>query len=172
MGPMGDVLSQALQGRVGAVLPLNRSVGGVMKYRPEIDGLRAVAVLSVVLFHLGDKVVSGGYVGVDVFFVISGYLITSLICSERQRGEFSLLSFYVRRIKRIAPALLAMVLASIALGYLVLPPGDYEFLAPADLQWPAHRIFSFSRILVISILWPIPCRCYTLGRLASRNSFI
>ena len=100
-----------------------------MKYRPEIDGLRAIAVLSVVLFHLGDKVVSGGYVGVDVFFVISGYLITSLIRSERQRGEFSLVSFYVRRIKRIAPALLAVVLATIALGYLVLPPGDYELLA-------------------------------------------
>jgi hypothetical protein len=83
MGQMGDVLSQALQGRVGAILPLNRSVDGGMKYRPEIDGLRAVAVSSVVLFHLGDKVVSGGYVGVDVFFVISGYLITSLICSER-----------------------------------------------------------------------------------------
>jgi peptidoglycan/LPS O-acetylase OafA/YrhL len=128
-GPMGDVHSQALQGRVGAVPPLNHSVGGVMKYRPEIDGLRAIAVLSVVLFHLGDKVVSGGYVGVDVFFVISGYLITSLICNERKRGEFSLVSFYVRRIKRIAPALLAVVLATVALGYLVLPPGDYELLA-------------------------------------------
>jgi peptidoglycan/LPS O-acetylase OafA/YrhL len=170
---MGDVLSQALQGRVGAVLPLNRAVGGVMKYRPEIDGLRAVAVLSVVLFHLGDKVVSGGYVGVDVFFVISGYLITSLICSERQRGEFSLLSFYVRRIKRIAPALLAMVLASIAVGYLVLPPGDYEFLARSGrfAMAGASNFFFFENTGYFD-LWPIPCRCYTLGRLASRNSFI
>jgi peptidoglycan/LPS O-acetylase OafA/YrhL len=100
-----------------------------MRYRPEIDGLRAVAVLSVFLFHLGGKVASGGYVGVDVFFVISGYLITSLILSERQRGEFSLVSFYVRRIKRIAPALLAVVLATIAVGYLILPPGDYALLA-------------------------------------------
>ena len=98
-----------------------------MRYRPEIDGLRAVSVLAIILFHLG--VTSGGYVGVDVFFVISGYLITSLICSERQRNEFSLLSFYARRIKRIVPALLATVLATIVLGYFVLPPGDYALLA-------------------------------------------
>src|ERR1700730_3276804 len=98
-----------------------------MRYRPEIDGLRAVSVLAIGLFHLG--VTSGGYVGVDVFFVISGYLITSLICSERQRNEFSLLSFYARRIKRIVPALLATVLATIVLGYFVLPPGDFALLA-------------------------------------------
>ena len=129
MGSMGDVLSQGVDSRVGAILLSSRSDGGVMKYRPEIDGLRAIAVLSVILFHLGDRVVSGGYVGVDVFFVISGYLITSLIRNERQRGEFSLVSFYARRIKRIAPALLAVVLVTVALGYLVLPPGDYELLA-------------------------------------------
>jgi len=126
---MGQALSQSCQGRVGAILPLSRSELGINKYRPEIDGLRAVAVLAVVLFHLGDKVASGGYVGVDVFFVISGYLITSLIRNEQQRGEFSLGYFYVRRIKRIAPALLAVVLVTVALGYLVLPPGDYELLA-------------------------------------------
>src|SRR5690348_11417533 len=112
---MGDVLSQGRERRVGAVLPLSRSEVGVLKYRPEIDGLRAIAVLAVVLFHLGDKVASGGYAGVDVFFVISGYLITSLIRSEQQRGEFSLVSFYMRRIKRIAPALLAVVLVTVAL---------------------------------------------------------
>ena len=100
-----------------------------MRYRPEIDGLRAVSVLAVFFFHLGDNITSGGYVGVDVFFVISGYLITSLILSERQRNEFSLVSFYARRIKRIAPALLAVVLATIALGYFILAPGDYALLA-------------------------------------------
>ncbi len=126
---MGDGLSQGFEARAGAILSLIRSKAGVMRYRPEIDGLRAVAVLSVVLFHLGDRVVSCGYVGVDVFFVISGYLITSLIHNEQQRGEFSLISFYVRRIKRIAPALLAVVLVTVALGYLLLPPGDYKLLA-------------------------------------------
>src|SRR5579859_2425942 len=124
---MGDGLSQGFEARAGAILSLIRSEAGVMRYRPEIDGLRAIAVLSVVLFHLGDSVVSCGYV--DVFFVISGYLITSLIRNEQQRGEFSLISFYVRRIKRIAPALLAVVLVTVALGYLLLPPGDYELLA-------------------------------------------
>lgn len=126
---MGDGLSQGFEARAGAILALLRRESGVIKYRPEIDGLRAVAVLSVVLFHLGDRVVSGGYVGVDLFFVISGYLITSLIRNQQRRGEFSLVSFYVRRIKRIAPALLAVVFVTVALGYLLLPPGDYELLA-------------------------------------------
>jgi peptidoglycan/LPS O-acetylase OafA/YrhL len=104
-----------------------------MKYRAEIDGLRAISVMSVVLFHLGSEAAPGGFVGVDVFFVISGYLITSLIYSERTAGRFSLVSFYVRRIKRIAPALLVTVLATIAAGYLVLSPGDYELLARSSL---------------------------------------
>jgi peptidoglycan/LPS O-acetylase OafA/YrhL len=125
-----------------------------VRYRPEIDGLRAVSVLSVFLFHLGDKVgfgkyfgvAPGGYVGVDIFFAISGYLITSLIRSERQRGEFSLVSFYVRRVRRIASALLVMMLATIAAGYLVLAPGDYELLARSGLYAlaGASNFFFFS----------------------------
>jgi peptidoglycan/LPS O-acetylase OafA/YrhL len=104
-----------------------------MKYRPEIDGLRAISVLAVMLFHLNDKMAPGGFVGVDVFFVISGYLITSLICSERAAGRFSLLAFYLRRIKRIAPALFATVLATMVAGYLILSPGDYYLLARSGL---------------------------------------
>jgi peptidoglycan/LPS O-acetylase OafA/YrhL len=142
-----------------------------MRYRPEIDGLRAVSVLAIFLFHLG--VTSGGYVGVDVFFVISGYLITSLICSERQRNEFSLLSFYVRRIKRIVPALLATVLATIVLGYFVLPPGDYALLARSgQFALVGASNFFLSRTPVISIPAPTPCRCFTLGRSALKSSFM
>ncbi|MCC5812078.1 MAG: acyltransferase, partial [Ectothiorhodospiraceae bacterium] len=75
-----------------------------MTYRPEIDGLRAIAVLAVILFHAGFSLFSGGYVGVDVFFVISGYLITTIIITDLERGRFSLRRFYERRARRILPA--------------------------------------------------------------------
>lgn len=97
------------------------------KYRPDVDGLRCVAVLSVLAFHLSPGLVSGGFVGVDVFFVISGYLISSIIVSEINAGKFSILGFYDRRIRRIFPALFAMLIAvSIAAWFLFLPT---EFIA-------------------------------------------
>ena len=77
-------------------------------YRSDIDGLRAIAVLSVVLYHFGIGGLQGGFVGVDVFFVISGYLITGIIQSELARGEFTLARFYERRARRIFPALFVM----------------------------------------------------------------
>lgn len=92
------------------------------KYRPDIDGLRAVAVLSVLFFHSGFGIFSGGYVGVDVFFVISGYLITTIIVREIAAGDFSIRAFYERRFRRILPALVAVVLASLIVGCLLLPP--------------------------------------------------
>ena len=76
-----------------------------MKYRAEIDGLRALAVLPVILFHAGFEWFGGGFVGVDVFFVISGYLITTIIISEMDEGKFSIVNFYERRARRILPAL-------------------------------------------------------------------
>ncbi len=100
-----------------------------LKYRPEIDGLRALSVLAVVLFHLGVPGANGGFVGVDVFFVISGFLITSILRADLDNGTFSLLSFYDRRIRRILPALLVMLSASIAAGYWLLAPGDYATMA-------------------------------------------
>lgn len=104
-----------------------------MKYRPEIDGLRAISVSSVFLFHLSDKSASGGFVGVDIFFVISGYLITALVAAELKGDRFSLVSFYVRRVKRIVPALLVTVFLVICAGYFLLPPGDYAGLARSGL---------------------------------------
>lgn len=95
-------------------------------YRADIDGLRAVAVVPVVLFHAGIAHFSGGYVGVDVFFVISGYLITRLIAGEIQRGAFSLARFYERRIRRIFPALFAMLGASLIAGLILFLPRDFE----------------------------------------------
>jgi len=93
-----------------------------MQYRTEIDGLRAFAVLPVILFHAGFAPFSGGYVGVDVFFVISGYLITSIILRELEQGRFSILKFYERRIRRILPALFAMMAVCIPVAWALLNP--------------------------------------------------
>jgi peptidoglycan/LPS O-acetylase OafA/YrhL len=95
-----------------------------MPYRKDIDGLRAVAVLSVVLFHAKIPGFSGGFVGVDVFFVISGYLITGLIANDHVHGRFSFSAFYFRRIKRILPALACVYAASTLLASLVMLPSD------------------------------------------------
>jgi peptidoglycan/LPS O-acetylase OafA/YrhL len=97
------------------------------RYRPEVDGLRAVAVVAVVLFHAGLGF-PGGYVGVDVFFVISGYLITSLIVKDLQHGKFTLANFWERRARRIIPALAAVVLATLIAGWFLLLPRDYAAL--------------------------------------------
>lgn len=93
-----------------------------MRYRPEIDGLRAVAVLPVIFFHAGFEPFRGGFVGVDVFFVISGYLITSLILEELRTDSFSIANFYDRRARRILPALFFVVLCCIPVAWLLLLP--------------------------------------------------
>lgn len=95
-----------------------------LNYRPDIDGLRAVAVLAVVLHHLSAPLLPGGYVGVDVFFVISGYLITRIICREMDEGTFTFARFYERRARRIFPALFAVLGASLLAGYALLLPSD------------------------------------------------
>jgi peptidoglycan/LPS O-acetylase OafA/YrhL len=100
-----------------------------MDYRREIDGLRAIAVLSVVFFHAGFAGFSGGFVGVDVFFVISGYLITSLIIAEKRAGHFSLLKFYERRAWRILPALFLVIVACIPFAWWWMLPGDLQDFA-------------------------------------------
>ncbi len=95
-------------------------------YRPEIDGLRAIAVVAVILFHAKVPGFSGGYVGVDVFFVISGFLITGIIVRQLQQGTFSLVRFWERRIRRIVPVLMVVLLTTAAAGYwLILFPLDY-----------------------------------------------
>ncbi len=101
-------------------------------YRPDIDGLRAIAVLVVVFFHAALSF-PGGYVGVDVFFVISGFLITSLLLKELRQDTFSLLDFWERRIRRILPALIVMVLVTLLVGGLLLMPGDYEKLGKSAI---------------------------------------
>ena len=93
-------------------------------YRPDVDGLRAIAVLSVILFHIDKALLPGGFVGVDVFFVISGFLISRNLLSEIEGERFSLLEFYRRRVKRIAPALLVVVASTLVASQLLLLPED------------------------------------------------
>lgn len=92
-----------------------------MQYRKEIDGLRALAVLPVILFHAGCFGFSGGYIGVDIFFVISGYLITTIIIDELAQGNFSIKNFYERRAKRILPALSAVLVITTLLAFVFMP---------------------------------------------------
>ncbi|HTH96084.1 MAG TPA: acyltransferase family protein [Stellaceae bacterium] len=102
--------------------------GARTKYRADIDGLRALAVIPVVLFHLGLPIFRGGFVGVDVFFVISGFLITSIIDREIREGSFSVLGFYERRVKRIFPALFVMMaVVTVASAIILLPPEFKNF---------------------------------------------
>jgi len=97
-------------------------------YRPEIDGLRALAVVPVILFHLGIKSIPGGFLGVDVFFVISGYLITSIIQAELEAGTFTFRGFYARRIRRIMPALLVVLASTMVAGWLLLSRVEYPIM--------------------------------------------
>lgn len=99
-----------------------------MKYRADIDGLRALAVVPVVLFHLGTTGFNGGFVGVDIFFVISGYLITGLIAEEIKTGRFTIGRFYERRIRRIFPALFAMLSCVLVAGAVLFLPQDMKSL--------------------------------------------
>lgn len=116
--------------------------GNQLNYRPDIDGLRAVAVLLVLLFHFGLGI-PGGFVGVDVFFVISGYLITDVIRNSCKAGRFSFYDFYARRLTRLHPALLTTVAITLAAGYLIMDPASLVNLAKAS----AYTVFSASNIL-------------------------
>lgn len=102
-----------------------------INYRPEIDGLRAIAIVPVVLYHAGLVWLPGGFTGVDVFFVISGYLITAIIASQLAQGTFNLLGFWERRVRRIVPALAAMLIATACAGWIIMTPQDFAQLSKA-----------------------------------------
>src|ERR1700709_1461151 len=99
---------------------------GTEKYRPDIDGLRAIAVVAVVAFHSFPNFFKGGFVGVDIFFVISGFLISGIIIDALERARFSYLDFYIRRIRRIFPALIVVVASTLIVGWYVLLPDEFQ----------------------------------------------
>lgn len=99
-----------------------------LKYRPDIDGLRALAVLGVVVFHAFPSLLRGGFIGVDVFFVISGYLITKIIDDSISERRFSITEFYARRITRIFPALLIVAVSALLFSWLFVLPGDFKLI--------------------------------------------
>ena len=123
-----------------------------MQYRTEVDGLRAIAVISVIFYHLGLITIGAGFAGVDVFFVISGYLIGGLILNECAAGDFRFRNFFARRARRIFPALFAVILLSFAAGWIIMLPKDYQYFlgggATALLSlsniWFASRIDYFN----------------------------
>ena len=107
---------------------INESATTKPMYRADIDGLRAIAILSVVAFHAAPEYIKGGFIGVDIFFVISGFLISTIIFSNLQRDHFSFVEFYKRRINRIFPALLLVLTTCFAFGWFALMPGEYKQL--------------------------------------------
>jgi|CXWL01.1.fsa_nt_gi peptidoglycan/LPS O-acetylase OafA/YrhL len=116
-----------------------------IEYRPEIDGLRALAVVPVILFHAGLKLFEGGYVGVDVFFVISGYLITALIVAEKESGKFSIITFYERRARRILPALFVVVIVCLPLALF--------WMTPEQLRRFSHSVVATSMFASNFLFW-------------------
>ena len=114
-----------------------------MRYRREIDGLRAVAIFPVILFHAGFSIFGGGYTGVDVFFVISGYLITRILLDDLERQDFSIARFYERRARRILPALFLVIFSCL--------PFAFTWMFPSQL-----KDFAESLIAVV-FLHPIFC---------------
>lgn len=106
----------------------------MLKYRSDIDGLRAVAVLSVLVFHLNKEWLPGGFLGVDIFFVISGFLITGIISTQVQGGVFSFVEFYSRRLKRIYPAAVFVTICSLLAGWKIMLPADFAALGTSALS--------------------------------------
>lgn len=163
-------------------------------YRPDIDGLRAVSIVSVVAFHVEPAFLKGGFTGVDIFFVISGYLISRIILGEMRQGEFSLVSFYLRRARRIFPALAVVLATCLAVGYFILLPNEFEqlgkhtlaaatflinfvllgeigyFDAQADLK-PLLHLWSLSVEEQYYLVWPLFCVLFFGRRLIFHSVF-
>ena len=116
------------------------------RYRPDVDGLRAVAVLLVVAYHAFPDAIRGGFIGVDIFFVISGFLITAIIARDLEGARFSLATFYARRIRRIFPALIVVLCAVMILGWLWMLP-----LAYAQLSSDAFFSAAFSANIALML---------------------
>ncbi len=150
-----------------------------LKYVPEIDGLRAVAVLSVILFHAKIKIFNldfeGGLFGVDIFFVISGYLISKLIILEiKNNGNFNFKNFYLRRIRRILPALTTVALITFPFAFLLLLPVsflDYIWSLISGIFFSSNLFFFFLKHNII-LLQVFISHYFITGHYQLKNNFI
>ena len=150
---------------------------GSRVYRPEIDGLRAIAVAAVIANHFSSNLLPGGYLGVDVFFVISGYVIGASLAGEVDRSPRTFLThFYVRRVKRLLPALVVCVLLTALVGSAFIDPATADYTrimtTGAWSLFGASNIFCSPRPPTISHFQPSSIRSSTPGRWASRSNSI
>ena len=142
------------------------SVTGGMRHRPDIDGLRAISVLLVIFYHFGLHA-SGGFVGVDVFFVISGYLITGNIQTQLIESRFQYLDFWSRRCRRLLPALYATLFGTLIFGWLLLLPGHFSDLGSATVA----QIFFLSNFYYWkTVFWAFFWQCYSARSLTFLKS--
>ncbi|WP_232314543.1 acyltransferase family protein [Grimontia marina] len=148
------------------------------KYRPDVDGLRAIAVLLVIIFHFNTDILPGGFIGVDIFFVISGFIITSTIYPQMLAGTFTFSSFYERRIKRILPLFYTVALSCLVAAYFLFAPNDFSafadslryasvfisniffekntgYFAPSSETMPLLNIWSLSVEEQFYFIWPM-----------------
>ena len=141
-------------------------------YRADIDGLRAVSILLVVGYHAQFWLVPGGFIGVDVFFVISGFLISRIILTELKAGTFSALQFYARRVRRIFPALIVVLAVTYLIGWFVLLPDGFSLLGKS-IAAGVGFVSNLFQLSQAGYFAPDAARirCFTSGRSASRSSF-
>jgi peptidoglycan/LPS O-acetylase OafA/YrhL len=123
-----------------------RAAGAMLSYRKDIEGLRALSVLAVVVFHINPKILPGGFIGVDVFFVISGYLITGILWRDMHQGRFCAGAFYARRVRRLFPALFAMLLACLVAAFFIAFPSEMENFAGSLIA----SVFYVSNLFFVS----------------------
>ena len=147
-------------------MDLKRSSPSEIAYRADIDGLRAIAVLSVIGFHASPNSIGGGFIGVDVFFVISGYLISSLILGGLHNGSFSFVEFYARRIRRIFPALTVVLIFVWGLGWFALDPISFAALSKHIVAGAAFaaNIGTYFEVGYFDVPASYEAACYIYGR--------
>ena len=121
-------------------------MAAMLKYRNDIQGLRAISVLAVLIFHLKPSLLPGGFIGVDIFFVISGYLITGIIWRDLKANTFTLSYFYAKRVKRLFPALFTMLLACTLAASLIIYPSELQFFAKSLIA----TVFYVSNLFFLS----------------------
>lgn len=166
----------------------------VTPYKPDVDGLRAIAVLAVIIFHFNSHWLPGGFVGVDIFFVISGYIITRMLLVEMEHKEFSFFNFYIKRIKRILPLFYLVSITTLIVGWLILTPADlvaladsiryasvfianiyFEkntgYFAPAASSLPLLHLWSLSVEEQFYFIWPLLLFC-SVTYLSSKKSVL